>query len=330
MRFHIALHPGGKGFVALLRGSDRRILFRQLLVGRRSKVRRNAIQFRLRERAGAVLAELPVRFHLAAKLVDTDGLHQYLDARLVQIVAATVFVIDAHDGFDVGDEVLPRHESADLRPDDRGATQPAANQYAEAGLALCVLHQLQSDIVHLDRGAILGRPGDREFELARQIRELRMEGAPLAQYLGERTRIHDFIPRHTGVLVAGDAADATAGSLGGVHLHCRQIGQDIRRIFQLEPVELDVLARSEVAVTAVVLARDMREHAHLGGAQQTVGRSKAHHVGMYLHVHAVLQAQHAELVFRELAGQPAAHLVAVLRDALRDKLVIELIVAIHY
>ncbi len=114
-----------------------------------------------------------------------------------------------------------------------------------------------------------------------------------------------------------------------MHLHRRQIGQNVRRILQLEPVELDVLARGEVAVTAVVLARDMREHAQLLRTQHAVRHGDAHHVGVDLHVQAVLQTQHAELVFLQLTGQATAHLVAELRDAFRRDLVIELIVAIH-
>jgi hypothetical protein len=41
-----------------------------------------------------------------------------------------------------------------------------------------------------------------------------------------------------------------------VHLHSRELAQDFRRFFELDPVELDVRARRKVAVTAVVLARD--------------------------------------------------------------------------
>jgi hypothetical protein len=43
----------------------------------------------------------------------------------------------------------------------------------------------------------------------------------------------------------------------------RQIGEDIGCILQLEPIELDVLTRGEMPITAIILTRDMRKHAHL-------------------------------------------------------------------
>jgi hypothetical protein len=42
-----------------------------------------------------------------------------------------------------------------------------------------------------------------------------------------------------------------------MHFDRRQFFQDVRRFFQLDPVELDVLARGEVAIAAVMLARCM-------------------------------------------------------------------------
>jgi hypothetical protein len=42
-----------------------------------------------------------------------------------------------------------------------------------------------------------------------------------------------------------------------MHLHLGEFGQDVGRVFQLDPVILDVLARGEVAVAAVVLVGAM-------------------------------------------------------------------------
>ena len=65
---------------------------------------------------------------------------------------------------------------------------------------------------------------------------------------------------------------------------------------QRDPVELQVLARGEVAVAAVELARDARQLAQLAAAQLAVGHGDAQHRRVALHVPAVLQAQRAELV----------------------------------
>jgi hypothetical protein len=120
-----------------------------------------------------------------------------------------------------------------------------------------VAHHGQADVMHGDGGAVFDGAVDGDLELARQGDELGVEGRPLAQHFGIRTRIDDLVGGDAGVRIGGGVADAVARSLDGVHLDRGQVGQDVRRLFQLDPVELDVLARGEVAVAAVVLARDV-------------------------------------------------------------------------
>ena len=114
-----------------------------------------------------------------------------------------------------------------------------------------------------------------------------------------------------------------------MHLHAGQFRQDVRHLFQLRPVVLDVLARGEVAVALVVLARDVREHAQLHRGKEAVGHGDAQHRRKALDVEPVAQAQRPELVFGELAREKAPRLVAKLRDALGDEGVVVGIVAIH-
>ena len=104
-----------------------------------------------------------------------------------------------------------------------------------------------------------------------------------------------------------------------MHFHSCQIGQDFRRILQLDPVELDILAGREMPVAAIVLARDIgKACASAPDDKQTVRHGDAQHIRMDLHVQAVLQAQRAEFVFGQFIRQAAAHLVAKLRDPFRD------------
>ncbi len=105
--------------------------------------------------------------------------------------------------------------------------------------------------------------------------------------------------------------------------------QDIWCVFQSDPVVLDILARREMAVAAIIGTRDMREHVQLGRRQQTVRHCHAQHVSVTLHIQAVLQAQWAEFVFRQFVGKTASNLIAILRDALLDDLMVVLIVTIH-
>ena len=63
--------------------------------------------------------------------------------------------------------------------------------------------------------------------------------------------------------------------------------------------------------------------------QQAVGHGDAQHVGVALHVQAVLQAQRQEFVFGQLVGEAAPHLVAVLGDALAHDEMVVLVVTVH-
>ena len=105
--------------------------------------------------------------------------------------------------------------------DHRRAALAAADQHLEADLAGLVAVHAQADVVHLDGGAIVRRAGDGDLELARQEREFRMEGRPLADDLAVDARILDLVGGDAGELIGGDVADAVAAGLDGVHLDRR-------------------------------------------------------------------------------------------------------------
>ena len=179
-------------------------------------------------------------------------------------------------------------------------------------------------------GCTIGVAGDhRDLELARQIAEFRMETRPLAQQFGIGPRIDDLVCGGTCEVVRTDVADAIAAGLDGVHLDLGKIGQDIGRVFQLDPVVLDVLPRGEVAVTAVVLVRDIGQRVHLLAVQRAVGDGNAQHVSVQLKVQPVHQPQRLELVFGQLAFEAAAGLVAEFLDAGIDHRLVILIVFVH-
>src|SRR6266403_5453638 len=110
--------------------------------------------------------------------------------------------------------------------------------------------------------------------------------------------------------------------MANLNLRGRQFGE-------LDPVELDVLPRGEVAVTAVIAPRDMRERTQLLRRQGSVGDRHAEHIGVQLQIDAVLQPQHLEFVLGELAGQPSLHLIAKFRDTFVDDCAIEFVICIH-
>jgi hypothetical protein len=158
--------------------------------------------------------------------------------------------------------VRPGQELPDHRADDRRAAETAAHQHLESDLVV-PLHRVQTDVVDADRGPVVPRAIDRELELARQVGELGMEGRPLAQDLAPDEGVDDLVGGDAGELVGGDVAERVARGLDRVHLHARQLGEDVGHLLEARPVELQVLARREVAVGAVVLARDLGKFSEL-------------------------------------------------------------------
>jgi hypothetical protein len=177
-----------------------------------------------------------------------------------------VAVVDAQDGLDIAEQVLGRQVLLDGRTDIGRAPLAAADDHLEADGAVTPLAQDQADVVHLHRRAVGQGAGDGDLELARQEAELGVQGRPLAHHFGPHARIVDLLGRGAGIGVGGDVADAVAAGLDGVQVHLGQGVQDVGRVLQLDPVELDVLAGGEVAVALVVGAGDPGQAAGLASA----------------------------------------------------------------
>ena len=156
-----------------------------------------------------------------------------------------------------------------------------------------------------------------------------MQRAPLAQDLAVRARVHDLVRGHAGEAVARDVADAVAAGLDAVHVHVGERLHHVGALHQRDPVELQVLPRREVTVATIEVARDAGQRAHLRRVQLAVGHSDSQHRCVALDVPAVLQAQRAEVVVVQLAGEVALQLVAVLRSALMDEVTVELGIGVH-
>ena len=277
---------GGVVGLALLVGARLRAPSRQV---RHREIGDDAVDFVLRQgQAGiAVLREIVfdgVADRVGALLVDED-----LDARLVLVVAAPLEIVHAQDRVRVGEQVGLGQKLADAVRDQRRAALAAADIDGEADLTRLVAHHLVADVVHLDRGAVGRRAGHRDLELARQEREFRMQRRPLPNDLGIGAWILDLVGGGAGELVGRGVADAISRGLDAVHLNRGEIRQDRRDVLQRGPIVLQVLTCGEMAVTLVVGARDVGEHAHLLRGQRAVGHGDAQHVGVKLQVDAVHQ-----------------------------------------
>jgi hypothetical protein len=136
VRVHVAVQPAAVGRRGIGIGAD---LEARCLVRRRTEAGRDAVELGLRDhmRAGQRIVTLQ-RVELGIDLVDESlalGLDEDLDARLVGVVAPAVQVVDAHDGLDVDEDLLPGHEVGQPRADHRRATHATAHPDAKAHLA---------------------------------------------------------------------------------------------------------------------------------------------------------------------------------------------------
>ena len=108
-----------------------------------------------------------------------------------------------------------------------------------------------------------------------------------------------------------------------------QVFQHLRHVRQLDPVELEILPRREMAVAAVVDASHMRKLPELVRGQRAIGDGDPQHVGVQLQIDPVHQPERLELVLGKLARKPPRHLAAELRRALRDESAVEFVINIH-
>ncbi len=252
-----------------------------------AKSRRDIGDHRRVERQRAVLDRLPLLLDFARKFLRAELVDEDLDAGLVDIVAPAVLVVGAHDRLDVAEQITLGQEGFDGLAEEGGAPEPPAHHHLEAGLANSVAVHVQADVVNLHRGAIMRRRSERNLELSRQEREFRVQRQMLAQQLRPYARILDLVRRNPRPLIGRDVAHAIAAGLHPMQSGAREIGHRVGQLLELDPVELDVLARGEMAVIAVVAPRHVRERAHLVGGERAVGDGDPQHIGVQLQIDAV-------------------------------------------
>ena len=156
-----------------------------------------------------------------------------------------------------------------------------------------------------------------------------MQRDMLPDHLGPDARVFDLVGGDTRPLIGGDVAHVVAAGLHAVHADAGEVGHRRGQLFELDPVKLNVRPGGEMAVTAVIAARNMRQHAQLFRRQRPIRDRNPQHVGMKLQVDAVHQPQRLELVFGQFAGEAARDLVAKLRHPLGDQRAVECVIDVH-
>ena len=202
---------------------------------------------------------------------------------------------------------------------DRGA---AADAHLEALHAVADARD-EGDVVDArDRAVLVGR-GEGGLHLARhQLRrgvahEVAHVGAGVGRRV-EQLALADARPR-----VAGHVAHGVAAALAARQAGVGELADRSRGVAQRDVVDLDVLARGDVAlVERRVLLDHVGERLHLLRRDAAEGQLDADHlhVGLALAVDALLEPEADELVLGRVAGEELLGLVVeVVELALEDR-----------
>lgn len=139
--------------------------------------------------------------HLGQKSLCAQSLHQYLDTRLVHVIASAVFIINTQNGFQIRNQIFFWQVITQLYAHNRGAAQATANVHLKHGPTVFTLAGQQADIMKARSYTILLAARNGNLELTWQEREFRMQGGPLAQDFSMHAGVQHFIRRRTGKLI---------------------------------------------------------------------------------------------------------------------------------
>ncbi len=104
----------------------------------------------------------------------------------------------------------------------------------------------QADIVNFRIGAPIGAARDGDFEFARKIVKLGIAAKLLIESQNERRNIEEFARIQAGKGAAGDVARHISTGTGGAQPNSLQSFKNFWQRFDANPVQLNILANSDV------------------------------------------------------------------------------------
>ena len=165
------------------------------------------------------------------------------------------------------EQLLLRDELVEQLRLGRQRAQPAADDHAEAALAVAN-HGAQTNIVDGALYAILMTASvEREFEFARQVACQILAQERVGKALGVRTNVEDFVLRDPRPGAGGHVAHGVVARLAirhpdiGQHVH--QVGNPVER----DEVILHILPGGEVAASTAELVGHAPQLNHLLGGK---------------------------------------------------------------
>ena len=116
-----------------------------------------------------------------------------------------------------------------------------------------------------ERARLVLAAGERDLELAAEVHRVRVAEQVERDGLGVGRDVERFGVADAGQRAGGDVADAVAARFARRDADGREPAEDLRRVVDVDEVELDVLPRRDVADVVGILLGQVRQHAHLLG-----------------------------------------------------------------
>ena len=151
-----------------------------------------------------------------------------------------------------------------------------ADAHREA-LAPVLEHRDQRDTVYLGRVALMLACGDRDFVLARQVRVLAIAVKKCRSLGNQRRHIENFVVIDARDRTSRDVAHDVAASAHRGEADAFELLENLGKLVERDVVQLDILARGQLALVAAVALGDLPDRPQPVGAQDAAGDFHPHH-----------------------------------------------------
>ena len=250
-------------------------------------------------------------FDAALELFEAQLFDDELHPRLVAVLPVAEVVEDLQDRLAERQQVLHRQELIEKVRDARCGAQPAACRDAEADGPVCLLDRQEAEVVNGSQGAIVLAAGEGDLELARQALVERVAQEVRRDRLGVGRHVEDLPLADAGQMARGHVPDGVAAGLAGGHPDFGQAAHDRPDVLERGEVQLNVLARRDVADAGGIAVGHLGDDPELRGVEAPEGNLDADHMhaGLALAVDPVLKAEGPEQVLGQCAAKHLRGLV---------------------
>src|SRR5581483_1750989 len=190
---------------------------------------------------------------------------------------------DAADGLGERQQLLLRDEIGHQLGLLRHGAKAAADIEGKAALTVLDLGD-EPDIVDVcQRASLFGAAGKRNLELAAELLGVGVADQMPGERMGVGRHIEGFGAADAGDGAAGDVAETVAAGFARGDSDGSETPHDGGRVFDVDEVELDILARGDVGDSIGVFLGQFGECFELGAVQATVRNLDALHTGRIPH-----------------------------------------------